>query len=43
MASSPFIIWPLTYMCNKMEFSGNFPDRLKYAEVKPLFKNGEKK
>jgi hypothetical protein len=25
-----------------MLFSGNFPDRLKYAEVKPLFKNGEK-
>jgi hypothetical protein len=25
-----------------MLFSGNFPDRLKYAEVKPLFKNEEK-
>jgi hypothetical protein len=41
-ASSPFNISPLTYMCNKMLFSGNFPDRLKYVEVKPLFKNGEK-
>jgi hypothetical protein len=28
-------------MCNKMLVSGNFPDRLKYAEVKPLFKNGD--
>jgi hypothetical protein len=25
-----------------MLVSGNFPDRLKYAEVKPLFKNGDK-
>jgi hypothetical protein len=41
-ASYPFIISPLTHMCNKMLLSGNSPDRSKYAEVKPLFKNGDK-
>ena len=38
--SSPFIISPLTYISNKMLSSGIFPDRLKYAEIKPLFKDG---
>jgi hypothetical protein len=41
-ASYLFIISHLTHMCNKMLVSGNFPDRLKYAEVKPLLKNGDK-
>lgn len=36
--SSPFIISPLTYISNKMLSSGIFPDRLNYAEIKPLFK-----
>jgi hypothetical protein len=31
---------PLSYICNKSIQTGVFPDRLKYAIVKPLFKNG---
>jgi len=34
--SSAFIISPLTYICNKSISSGIFPDRLKYAMVKPF-------
>jgi hypothetical protein len=40
--SSLFISSPLTYICNKSLFSGTFPDRMKYAVVKPLFKKGDK-
>jgi len=40
--SSPFITSPLTHICNKSIPSGTFPDRLKYAVVKPLFKKGDK-
>jgi hypothetical protein len=36
--NSCFISSPLTYICNKSLSSGIFPDRLKYAVVKPLFK-----
>jgi hypothetical protein len=39
--SSPFIICPVTHICNKMLSSGIFPDRLKYAEIRQLFKNGD--
>ncbi|PNF20902.1 hypothetical protein B7P43_G11183 [Cryptotermes secundus] len=38
--SSPFIISPLTYISNKMLSAGVFPDRLKYAEIKPCYKGG---
>jgi len=41
-ASAPFILSPLTYIFNKILSSGIFPDRLKYSEVQPLFKKGEK-
>jgi len=41
-ASTPFILSPLTYIFNKVLSSGTFPDRLKYSEVQPLFKKGEK-
>jgi hypothetical protein len=41
--SSPFIISPLTYISNKILPSGIFLGRLKCAEIKPLFKNGDKK
>jgi len=41
-ASLPFIISPLTYMCNEILKTGIFPDRLKYAIVKPIFKKGNK-
>jgi len=40
--SSPFITSPLIHICNKSISSGTFPDRLKCAVVKPLFKKGEK-
>jgi len=40
--SAPFIISPLTYICNAALKSGIFPDRLKYAIVKPILKNGSK-
>jgi len=40
--TAPFIISPLTYICNAVLSTGVFPDRLKYAEVKPIFKKGSK-
>ena len=40
--SSPFNISPLIYICNAALSSGGFPDRLKYAIVKPIFKKGSK-
>jgi hypothetical protein len=41
--SAPFISSPLTYIFNKSMISGIFPSRLKYAIIKPIFKNGDKK
>jgi Notch-like protein len=38
-----YISSSLTYICNKMLSSGIFPTRLKFAEVKPIFKKGDKK
>jgi len=35
---SPFIISQLNHICNK-SLSGMFPPCLKYAEIKPLFKD----
>ena len=40
--SFPFILSPLTHICNKSLSLGIFPDRLKYSEIKPLFKKGDK-
>jgi len=40
--SSPFIHSPLTHICNKSLSLGIFPDRLKYSEIKPLFKKGDR-
>ena len=40
--SALFIISPLTHICNAALSSGIFPDRLKYAIVKPIFKKGNK-
>jgi hypothetical protein len=40
--SAPFIISPLTYNCNAVLSTGVFPNRLKYAIVKPVFKKGNK-
>jgi hypothetical protein len=39
---APFISSPLNYICNLIIFSGNFPERLKYSEIKPLYKKGDK-
>jgi len=36
--SSPYIISPLTYICNAILNSDIFPDRLKYSIIKPIFK-----
>lgn len=41
-ASLPYIISPLTYICNQSFAQGIFLDRLKFAVVKPIFKNGNK-
>jgi hypothetical protein len=38
----PYIISPLTYICNDSFAQGIFPDRLKFAVVKPILKNGDK-
>ena len=39
--SAPYIISPLIYICNTILSSGIFPDRLKYAIIKPIFKKGD--
>ena len=38
--SAPFIISPLTYICNAIFKNGTFPERLKYAMVIPKLKKG---
>ena len=38
--SAPFILSPLTYICNAILDTGVFPDRLKYATIKPIYKKG---
>ena len=40
--NSPFIISSLTHIGNKMLSTGTFPDRLKYSEIKPIYKKGDK-
>jgi hypothetical protein len=40
--SCPYIASPLTYICNAALKCGVFPDRLKYATVKPVHKKGSK-
>jgi len=40
--SAPYISAPLTYIFNKILSTGIFPDRLKFSEIKPLFKKGDK-
>ena len=39
---SPYITSPLNYICNRILFTGVFPDRLKYATIIPIFKKGNK-
>jgi len=40
--STTFITPPLTYMCNKSLLSGVFPFQLKFSEIKPLYKIGDR-
>ena len=40
--SLPFIISPLIYLCNKAMSSGIFPTWLKFSQVVPIFKKGDK-
>ena len=40
--SAPFIITPLTYICNKSLSAGAFPERLKYALIRRVHKKGDK-
>jgi Notch-like protein len=39
--SIPYISSPLTYVCNLIASTGIFPTRLKFAEIKPLYKKGD--
>jgi len=40
--SAPYIISPLIYLCNKSMSTGMFPTRLKYSQVVPIYKKGDK-
>jgi hypothetical protein len=40
--STPYIISPLTYIINKTLAMRTFPLRLKYAQIHPIFKEGDK-
>jgi len=42
-ACSPFITSPLNHICSRALLTGIFPDRLKFATVRPLFKKGDKR
>jgi hypothetical protein len=39
---SYYISSPLNYICNRALLTGVFPDRLKYASIRLLFKKGYK-
>jgi hypothetical protein len=40
--SAPYIISPLTHIFNKALSTGAFPERLKYALIRPVHKKGNK-
>jgi potassium voltage-gated channel Eag-related subfamily H protein 8 len=40
--STPYVLSPITYIFNKILEPDIFPDRLKFSEVKPLYKKGDK-
>ena len=37
----PYVLSPLTYIFNKVLSTGILPERLKFSEVRPLFKKGD--
>jgi hypothetical protein len=38
--SAPYVLSPLTYIFNTILPTGTFPERLKFSEVRSLFKKG---
>ena len=40
--SSPFIVSPLTYICNRMLRTGTFPDKLQFSRIEPMYKKSDK-
>jgi hypothetical protein len=40
--SLPYIMSPFTYICIEALSQGTFPDRLKYAVIKPIYKTADK-
>jgi len=40
--NTTFIAFPLTYICNKSPSSGIFPSLLKFSEIKPLYRKGDR-
>jgi hypothetical protein len=38
--SANYISSPLTHICNRVISTGDFPDRLKYSTVTPIYKKG---
>jgi hypothetical protein len=40
--SAPFIVYPLTYILNRIIDNGIYPNILTNAKVSPIFKSGEK-
>ena len=40
--SKPFVISPLINICNKVLAQGNYPERLKFSLIKPIYKSGDK-
>jgi len=39
--SAPYVLSPLMYIFNNVLSTGIFPERLKFSEVRPLFKKGD--
>ena len=39
--SAPYVLLPLTFIFNKSLLTGNFPERLKFSEIKPIHKKGD--
>jgi len=40
-SSAPYVLSPLTFIFNKILSTGVLPERLKFSEVKPLYKKGD--